>query len=184
MFAMRRSLIPILIIICAFVAFPPLLHELFPPKLPTAELIVRNSPRPLTDFTFSDDSGRSLTLDHFRDTFILVNVWATWCAPCKEEMPALNHLAVLLANKNIKIVPISIDVSGGLSVRPFYERLGLNNLSIYVDPSKNVMDALGITGIPTTVLVGRDGREIGRIVGPAQWDVPESVKRITEIAGQ
>jgi hypothetical protein len=62
--------------------------------------------------------------------------------------------------------------------------LGLNNLSIYVDPSKNVMDALGITGIPTTVLVGRDGREIGRMVGPAQWDMPESVKRITEIAGQ
>ena len=99
-------------------------------------------------------------------------------------MPALSHLALLLANKNIKIVPISIDVSGVLSVRPFYERLGLNNLSIYVDPSKNVMDALGITGIPTTVLVGRDGREIGRMVGPAQWDAPESVKRITEIAGQ
>src|SRR5215510_10337674 len=184
MFAMRRSLIPILIIVCAFIAFPPLVHELFPPKLPAAELIVHDSPRRLTDFTFSDGSGRNLTLDHFRSTYILVNVWATWCTPCKEEMPALNRLALLFANKNIKIVPISIDVSGVLSVRSFYDRLGLNNLSIYVDPSKNVMDALGITGIPTTVLVGRDGREIGRMVGPAQWDMPESVKRITEIAGQ
>jgi len=60
----------------------------------------------------------------------------------------------------------------------------LNDLSIYADPSKNVMDALGITGIPTTVLVGHDGREIGRMAGPAQWDAPESVKRITEIVGQ
>jgi len=160
------------------------MHELFPPKLPAAELIVHSSARPLIDFTFSDDSGRRLTLAHFHDTFVLVNVWATWCTPCKEEMPALNRLAVLLANKNIKIVPISIDVSGVLSVRFFYQRLGLSDLSVYADPSKNVMDALRITGIPTTVLVGLDGREIGRMVGPAQWDAPESVKRITEIAGQ
>jgi thiol-disulfide isomerase/thioredoxin len=182
MFAMRRSLIPILIIVCAFVAFPPLLREFFPLKLPAAELIVHNSPRGLADFTFSDGSGRSLTLDHFRDTLILVNVWATWCLPCKDEMASLDHLALLFANENIKIVPISIDVSGAVTVQSFYERLGLNNLAIYVDPSKNVMDALGITGIPTTVLVGRDGREIGRMVGPAQWDAPDSVKRITEIA--
>lgn len=179
---MRRSLIAILIIVCAFVAFPPILREFFPLKLPAAELDT-HSPRALTDFTFSDGSGRNLALEHFRGTLILVNVWATWCAPCKEEMASLNHLALLFANKNIKIVPISIDVSGALTVRSFYERLGLNNLSIYVDPSKNVMDALGITGIPTTILIGREGREIGRTVGPAQWDAPESVKRITEIAG-
>ena len=179
---MRRSLIAILIIVCAFVAFPPILREFFPLKLPAAELDT-HSPRALTDFTFSDGSGRNLTLEHFRGTLILVNVWATWCAPCKEEMASLNHLALLFENKNIKFVPISIDVSGAITVRSFYERLGLNNLSIYVDPSKNVMDALGITGIPTTILIGRDGREIGRTVGPAQWDAPESVKRITEIAG-
>ena len=97
-------------------------------------------------------------------------------------MASLNHLALLFADKNIKIVPISIDVSGAISVRSFYERLGLNNLLIYVDPSKNVMDALGITGIPTTILIDRDGREIGRMVGPAQWDAPESVKHIRATA--
>ena len=182
MFAMRRSLIPILIIVCAFVAFPLALRELFPLKLPAAELIVHSSPRGLIDFTFSDGSGRNLTLDHFRGSLVLVNVWATWCPPCKDEMASLNHLALLFANKNIKIVPISIDVSGALTVRSFYQRLDLNNLSIYVDPSKNVMDALRITGIPTTILIGRDGREIGRMLGPAKWDAPESVKRITGAA--
>jgi thiol-disulfide isomerase/thioredoxin len=179
---MRRSLIPILIV-CAFVAFPFVLREFFPLKLPAAELVAHTSSRELTEFTFSDGSRRNLTLEHFSDTVILVNVWATWCPPCKEEMASLNHLALLFANKDLKIVPISIDVSGAETVRLFYERLGLNNLPIYVDPSKNVMDALGITGIPTTILIGRDGREIGRMVGPAQWDAPESVKRITEIAG-
>jgi hypothetical protein len=98
-------------------------------------------------------------------------------------MASLNHLASLFANKNIRIVPISIDISGAVTVQSFYERLGLSNLPIYVDPSKNVMDALGIIGIPTTILIGRNGREIGRMVGPAQWDAPESVKHITDIAG-
>jgi thiol-disulfide isomerase/thioredoxin len=181
-FAMRRSLIPILIVVCAFVAFPVALRKLFPLQLPAAELIVHSSPRGLIDFTFSDGSAHNLTLDHFRGGLVLVNVWATWCPPCKDEMASLNHLALLFADKNITIVPISIDVSGAISVRSFYERLGLNNLLIYVDPSKNVMDALGITGIPTTILIDRDGREIGRMVGPAQWDAPESVKHIRETA--
>jgi hypothetical protein len=98
-------------------------------------------------------------------------------------MASLNHLALLLANKDLKIVPISIDVSGALAVRSFYERLGLKNLSIYVDPSTKVMNALAIIGVPTTLLTGRDGREIGRMLGPAQWDAPASVKHILEIAG-
>ena len=181
---MRPSLIQILIVVCAFVAFPPILREFFPPKLPAVELVAQNSAQTLADFTFSDGSGSNLRLGDFRGTFILVNVWATWCPPCKQEMASLNHLALLFANKNIKIVPISIDVSGDPTVRSFYERFGLKNLSIYVDPSKNVMDALRITGIPTTILIGRDGREIGRMAGPAQWDAPESVKHITEIVGQ
>jgi len=181
-FSMRRSLIPILIVVCAFVAFPLALRKLFPLQLPAAELIVHSPPRGLIDFTFSDGSEHNLTLDHFRGGLVLVNVWATWCPPCKDEMASLNHLALLFADKNIKIVPISIDVSGAITVRSFYERLGLNNLLIYVDPSKNVMDALGITGIPTTILIDRDGREIGRMVGPAQWDAPESVKHIRETA--
>jgi thiol-disulfide isomerase/thioredoxin len=180
---MRRSLIPILIIVGAFVAVPPLLREFFPLKPPTAELVTRNSARTLAKFTFSQGSTRELTLDDFHGTFILVNVWATWCRPCQEEMTSLNHLASIFASKDIKIVPISIDVSGAVIVQSFYKRLGLNNLSIYVDPSKNIMDALRVYGIPTTILIGRDGREIGRMVGPAQWDTPESVNHLVKIAG-
>lgn len=184
MLLMRRSLIPILIVVCAFIAAPPLLHKLFSPRLPVAQFVAPENDRRPANFRFSDGSGRSLTLEHFRGTLILINVWATWCTPCKEEMPSLNQLAQLLGTKDVEIIPISIDVSGALTVRPFYERLGLNNLKIYVDPSKKVMDALRIVGIPTTVLISRDGRELGRMVGPAQWDRPESVKHLSEIAIQ
>lgn len=97
-------------------------------------------------------------------------------------MPSLDRLALLFADKRLKIVPISIDVAGVPTVRYFYAKLGLKNLSIYVDPSKGVMDALGIVGIPTTLLVDPDGREIARMSRPAKWDAPESLKRITEIA--
>jgi len=180
---MRRSLIPTLIIFSAFVVVPPIMREFFPLKLPTADLVADNSARALTDFTFSDGFARKLTLDDFQGTFILLNIWATWCRPCQEEMVSLNHLALLFAKKNIKIVPISIDVSGAVTVQSFYGSLGLNDLSIYVDPSKKVMDALRISGIPTTILIGPDGREIGRMLGPAKWDSPESVKHISEIAG-
>ena len=104
--------------------FPPILREFFPLKLPAAELDT-HSPRALTDFTFSDGSGRNLTLEHFRGTLILVNVWATWCAPCKEEMASLNHLALLFENKNIKFVPISIDVSGAINRAVFLRKARL-----------------------------------------------------------
>jgi peroxiredoxin len=181
---MRRSLIPLLIIVCGFIAIPPLLHKFFPPKLPVAVLRIHQAPHPLAEFTFSDGSGRSLTLSRFRGTFILLNVWATWCPPCKEEMASFDHLASLFAKKGLTIVPISIDVSGASEVRYFYKKLGLNMLPIYVDPSKSVMRALAVTGIPTTLLINRDGLEIARVAGAAQWDASEIVKRITEIVTQ
>lgn len=178
---MPRSLIRILIIMCGFIAMPPLLHEFLQPGLPPLVLVVHDKPRPLPDFQFSDASGNGLSLNRFRGTFILVNVWATWCPPCKQEMASLDRLASLVAEKNLKILPISIDVSESAGVSAFYERLGLKNLPTYVDPSKRVMDALAITGIPTTMLIDPEGREIARTVGPAQWDAPASVKRISEL---
>ena len=181
---MRRSLIPILILVFGFALLPPLLHNLFSPKLPPAVLRVSNIPRQLVTFTFSDESERSHTLDDFHGKFILLNVWATWCPPCKEEMASLNHLAQIYEKKDLTIMPISIDVSGTSAVRYFYKRLGLNELPIYLDPSKKVMDALRVTGIPTTLLISRDGLEIARVVGAAQWDAPESLQRISELVGQ
>ena len=181
--SMRRSLVPVVLIACGFVVLP-LLHRLFPPERPVPQLIVYNPPRPLADFSFSDGSAQSLTLNRFRGHFLLVNVWATWCSPCKDEMASLNHLALLFTGTDLEVIPISIDVTGASQVRSFYERFALNRLPIYVDPSKNVMDALSIVGIPTTLLIDRSGREIGRVTGAAQWDAAESVKRISEIIGR
>lgn len=126
-------------------------------------LLARDTPRELPDFQFSDVSGNDLSLSRFRGRFILINVWATWCLPCKEEMASLDRLASQVSGQDLTILPISIDVSRAAGVLGFYKRLGLKNLSIYIDPSKRVMDALSVTGIPTTILIDREGREISRI---------------------
>lgn len=104
--SMRRSLVPIVLIACGFVVLP-LLHRLFPPELPVPQLIVYNPPRQLADFSFSDGSARSLTLNRFRGHFLLVNIWATWCSLCKDEMASLNHLALLSTGTDLEVIPIS-----------------------------------------------------------------------------
>jgi thiol-disulfide isomerase/thioredoxin len=179
---LRRSG-PIIVIVGAFIALPFLVHKFSPSKLPVAMLDLHDVPRPLAEFEFQDEAGQKYTLGQFHGTFVLVNIWATWCPPCKEEMPSLNSLASRFSAKDLKIIPISVDVSGVLTVRHFYTEYGLDKLSIYIDPSTNVMHALAVVGIPTTVLINRDGLEIGRRVGPAQWDSPAIIEGLARIVG-
>lgn len=181
---MRRSLIPIALVVSGFIVIPPLIHKLFPPELPAAILSLHERPRQLSLIRFNDGAGRSITLNHFHGRFILLNVWATWCTPCTEEMASLNRLASLFDEKDLMIVPISVDPSGAPTVRAFYSKLDLDRLNIYVDPSKKVMHALTVIGIPTTLLIDRDGFEIGRSIGAARWDAPTSVTRISDIVGR
>jgi thiol-disulfide isomerase/thioredoxin len=179
---LRRST-PIIVIVGAFVVIPLIVHKFFPPNLPVAMLNLHEDPRPLAKFEFQDEAGQKYTLDKFRGTFVLVNIWATWCPPCKEEMPSLNSLASHFSTKRLTIIPISVDVSGAIPARRFFTELGLNSLSLYVDPSANVMHALAVVGIPTTVLINRDGLEIARRVGPAQWDSPAMIESLAGIIG-
>ena len=179
---LRRSG-PIVVIVGAFAVLPFLVHKFFQPKLPVAMLDLHEIPRPLTEIEFQDEEGKKYTLGQFQGNFVLVNIWATWCPPCKDEMPSLNSLASHFSAKDLKIIPISVDVSGVLTVRRFYTEFGLDKLSIYVDPSTNVMRAFSVVGIPSTVLINRDGLEIGRRVGPAQWDSPEIIEGLARIIG-
>src|SRR5450631_4421965 len=163
---LRRSG-PIIVIVGAFAVLPFLAHKFFQPKLPVAMLDLHEVPRQLAEIEIQDETGKQYTLGQLQGNFVLVNIWATWCRPCKEEMPSLNTLASRFSTKDLKIIPVSVDVSGALTVRHFYTEFGLDKLSIYVDPSSNVMHALSVLGIPTTVLINREGLEIGRRVGPA-----------------
>ena len=136
------------------------------------------APRPVPDLAFEDGEGRKRTLADFRGKTVLLNVWATWCVPCREEMPALDRLQQKLGGPGFEVLALSIDAGGAAAVRHFFEVTGIRSLGIYIDPSTAAMSALGIVGIPTTLLLDRDGREIGRRTGPVPWDGPEATRMI------
>ena len=142
------------------------------------ELSVFDRPRELPEIHFADDQGHQLTLGDFRGRVVLLNVWATWCVPCRREMPALDRLQARLGGKDFLVVPLSIDREGVAPVKRFYQQFGLEKLGIYVDPSGKGSRALAIPGVPTTLLIDRQGREIARKMGPAEWDGAELVSLV------
>ncbi|MBI2735962.1 MAG: TlpA family protein disulfide reductase [Rhodospirillales bacterium] len=127
-------------------------------------------PRPLPELRFVDGEGREMTLKAFEGQTVLLNIWATWCVPCRKEMPALDRLQSKLGGPDFRVVALSIDREGLPAVTAFYQELGLKTLGIYVDQTGKASRQLGVVGIPTTLLLDREGREIGRTVGPAEWD--------------
>lgn len=129
-----------------------------------------DAPRVLPDVRFTDGEGRPLSLADFRGRPILLNVWATWCGPCRKEMPALERLQVPLGPSNLLVLPLSIDRQGAAAVKQFYGELGLKVLGVYVDASGNAMRELNAVGVPTTLMIDREGREIGVEIGGAEWD--------------
>jgi len=141
------------------------------------------APRPLPNIAFEDDAERKLTLADVRGKVVLLNVWATWCAPCREEMPALDRLQQKLGGPGFEVIALSIDNGGPAAVRRFYDEIGIRALAIYVDAATRATAGLAVVGIPTTLLIDRQGREIGRRTGPAQWDEPQAVRMIAGYLG-
>jgi thiol-disulfide isomerase/thioredoxin len=139
--------------------------------------LARN-PRAAADAPFTDGAGKPLRLADFRGKVVLVNFWATWCAPCRREMPALDALQRRLGGKRFEVVAASLDRAGLKKVAPFYKELGLKTLGIYLDPKGRLQRAFGVTRFPTTVLIDASGREVGRLEGPAEWASPEAVALI------
>ncbi|EFI53097.1 TlpA disulfide reductase family protein [Afipia sp. 1NLS2] len=127
-------------------------------------------PKPVPTFSFVDEAGHTFRLADLKGRAVLLNLWATWCAPCREEMPSLDRLQAKLGGARLQVLAVSIDRQGVSVVRPFYRDLGLHSLGIDLDPSGRAPSVFGIEGLPATLLIDAQGREIGRKVGPLQWD--------------
>lgn len=144
------------------------------------KLEVAMSPEPLPVETFMDADGKALSFKDFKGKVLLVNFWATWCAPCKVEMPALDRLAGELGGRDFAVLTISIDRGGAKVAGPFLEEIRAENLPLYVDPASRLAQAMRVQGLPVTILADADGREIARYLGPAEWDGPEAKALISE----
>ncbi len=134
-------------------------------------------PRPLGTVEFEDGEGRPHVLADWKGKVVLVNLWATWCAPCKEEMPGLGRLQAKIGGQDFAVVAISLD-RGGTERPAKFLKDAAPSLALYLDKSGRLMKTLRAPGLPLSVLIDREGREIARLAGSAQWDGPKAEAEI------
>ena len=115
---------------------------------------------------------------------MLLNIWATWCTPCRQEMPTLDRLQATLGGPGFEVVALSIDRDGPGIVRSFYDEIHVQSLALYIDPSADAMRTLSILGVPTTILIDATGREVWRRLGPETWDAPDIVAMLRDTIAQ
>lgn len=146
-----------------------------------AAFVKKAVPAALPDIAFEDASGKQVTLSSFKGKTVLLNLWATWCEPCREEMPALDRLQQSLGGDKFEVVALSLDRQGYAASRKFLDDLKVTSLKLFADPSMKQGLALKLVGMPTTILINRDGLEVGRMLGSAEWD-SDDAKRLIEAA--
>lgn len=142
---------------------------------PPQNFVLHDTPMPVPELQFTDGKGEPRSLADFRGKVVLLNAWATWCLPCRKEMPTLDRLQAALGGSTFEVVALSIDRGGADAVKTFYTEIGIQHLAIHVDASNQVGFALAIAGLPSTLLIDAEGRELGRLIGPAEWDAPDMV---------
>jgi thiol-disulfide isomerase/thioredoxin len=141
------------------------------------------TPRPLVDEPFFDKDGRPRRFADYRGRGLVVNFWATWCAPCVKEMPDLDRLNARLKGEGIDVLTLSSDREGAPVVEAFYRRLDLKTLPVLLDKNGAVARAHKVAGLPTTLLVDREGREVARVIGTAAWDSDGVVATVRRCIG-
>jgi thiol-disulfide isomerase/thioredoxin len=137
-------------------------------------------PSPVAKLIAAD--GKETTLGDYRGRIVVANFWATWCAPCIKEMPSLERLRAKLGDDRIAVVAVSEDLKGWPVIAPFLEDHGLKALPVLWDPEGATARGLGVTALPTTVILGRDGRTEGMLVGAAEWDSEDAMRLVRTYA--
>lgn len=122
------------------------------------------------DTPFYTGDGAPKTIKDYAGLGVVMNYWATWCAPCVREMPSLNTLEKDFAEPlGLAVLPISLDRGGARQADPFYKKNNLDALPVLIDDKRKMARAVGVSGLPTTIIIGRDGQELGRVLGEAHW---------------
>jgi len=132
-------------------------------------MVLHDQPQEVPEVSFTDVDGEELTLAAFEGRFVVLNFWATWCAPCREEMPSLNALQQELGGERFAVVTIASGRNPIPAITRFFEEEGVTDLPVYLDPRQTMSRQMGVLGLPITVLLNPDGQEIGRLRGDADW---------------
>jgi thiol-disulfide isomerase/thioredoxin len=140
-------------------------------------------PKPLPELRFLDMAGNETSLEAFLGQVVVLNLWATWCAPCREEMPSLDRLQAIFEAEgaSVRVVALSVDRAGPERVKEFIDGVGADRLAVYRDPTVKAARALKVPGLPATLLVDRQGREVGRVLGTADWSAEGAVAAVRRV---
>jgi thiol-disulfide isomerase/thioredoxin len=152
--------------------------ELISPELLTGwmeNLTLSDPTRPAPEIALVDAAGTEHTIEDFLGHVVVLNFFATWCAPCRREMPSLDRLAARLGGDDFAVVGVSQDRKGAEVYQPFLDEVGVTHFETFADPGLRTSRTLRVLGLPATIVLDRQGREVGRMVGPAEWDSDEAV---------
>jgi thiol-disulfide isomerase/thioredoxin len=146
--------------------------------------VLFDQPRPVPETAFVDSRGRSTTLGDFKGRVVLLNFWATWCGPCIREMPSLERLQAALGGEDFTVLALSEDFQGWDVISAFVARHGLATLPVFRDIDMKASKAFRIPGLPTSILIDRQGRQVGRLRGTTEWDSEQSLRLIRHFMAQ
>ena len=153
-----------------------------------AAVNVAKAPLKVPDLSFHDAAGKPVSLEKWRGRTVLLNLWATWCVPCRKEMPALDALEQKLGGPDFEVVAINIDTRDPAKPKAFLNEIGVKKLAYYADASAKTFQDLKAVGrafgMPTTLLIDPAGCEIGTVAGPAEWASEDAIKLIQAALGK
>ena len=138
--------------------------------VPLNNLVINEIPKPISPIIFKDYSGNELNLKNYHGKLIIINFWATWCAPCKKEMPSLDRLYQNNNFKNLEILAINVEELNIQKVKNFFVDLDIKKLKIFFDYNLNLVNAFKLRGVPTTILINKKGEEFARIIGSIDFN--------------
>ena len=162
------------ILIFIYLISPSLSYAIQQPDL--KNLVVHKEPIKLEKIKFTNINNETVSLNKFENSLIIINFWATWCAPCIEEMPSLNRLQANPAFNNLQIIPINVGRDNAEKSKNFYKKLKINNLEIYFDKDVELANKFLLRGLPTTVFINKKGEEFARVIGFINFDDKKVVK--------
>lgn len=148
-----------------------------------AGVLIRANPQDIPAFAFRTMQGETKNLSQWKGKIVLLNIWATWCVPCREEMPDLDQLKAKLGGADFDVVTISIDKGNLQKPAMFFQQFSIKNLTLYGAQSGRLTTLLRAPGLPATILIGRDGKEIARLIGPAKWGSNDAISLIKAAIG-
>jgi len=137
--------------------------------VPLNNIAINEIPRPISSIIFEDFAGKEINLSNYKGKLVIINFWATWCAPCKKEMPSLDRLYQDGNFKNLEIFAVNMEPPNKLKTKNFFENIRIKKLKIFFDSKLNFVKEFKLRGVPTTIFINKKGEEFARIIGEANF---------------